>query len=312
MADQFRLITHETQLLMQDPRLWANLPVNLDWLPYKQIPDAYTLKDYELRPIEPPAGSRIGEHAWGVQTAKAETERDIISFRYQFGFNKTDMRIAARNNYALLRENLRVGTVTMNKWIASLLFQGSHARDRVNISGMLDVGEDIAGAAGAWDTVTVPLQHVAEGFGDLLANHYAPPYLMILSWNLAPGFAALNNAAGNASERELAERLYQTTVATFAHNGTSAATATVGWQIYPLPPATGDDGVFLMFQNSPENFYMGQVSNGIEISPLIFNPRQNMYEVFMEWRGTPVFRGATVDTAGSAEYIVFEPDVNLA
>ncbi|GAG02632.1 unnamed protein product, partial [marine sediment metagenome] len=47
-------------------------------------------------------------------------------------------------------------------------------------------------------------------------------------------------------------------------------------------------------------------------SPLVFNPRANHYEVFMEWRGTPVFRGATVDTAGSAEYIVFEPDVNLA
>ena len=312
MPSQFRLTASETQLLMQDPRIWANLPVDLGWLPYKQIPDAYTLKDYELRPIEPPAGSRLGEHAWGVQTAKAETERDIISLRYQFGFNKTDMRIAARNNYALLRENLRAGTVTINKWIAKILFQGTEAIDRVNISGMLDVGEDIAGSAYTWNTAAQPTLCVLEAVTDLLDNNYAPPYQMIMSWNLFPGFAALHDAAGAFSHAELAERNYQATVATYAHNGTSAITAGLGWQIYPLPAAATTDGIFIMCKVDPENFYMGQVSSGIEISPLVFNPRANHYEVFMEWRGTPVFRGATVDTAGSAEYIVFEPDVNLA
>jgi hypothetical protein len=37
----------------------------------------------------------------------------------------------------------------------------------------------------------------------------------------------------------------------------------------------------------------------------------NNYTYNMEWRGTPVFRNATT-SAGSAEYIVFEPDVDLA
>lgn len=309
---QYRLTTRETELILNDSRIWANLPVDLTWCPFKPIPDAYKAKDYELRPIEPPAGSKLGEHSWGVSTSRTETERDIMSYRYHFNFNKTEMKIAQRNGYELLKDQLRVGVHTMNKWIAKLLFQGTELRDRMNISGMLDVGEDIAGSAYTWNTAAQPTVCVLEAVTDLLDNSYSPPFTMIMSWNLFPGFAALHNAAGAFSHAELASRNYQATVGTYAHNGTSAIVAGLGWNIYPLPAAATTDGIFIMCKVDPENFYMGQVSAGVEISPLVWSPETNSYTVYLEWRGTPVFRGATVDTAGSAEYIVFEPDVNLA
>ena len=312
MVDQYRLTTSETQLILNDSRIYANLPVDLSWCPVKPLPDAYKAKDYELRPFEPPAGSRIGEHAWGVTTSRTETERPIMSYRDMYSFNKTDLRIAQRNGYAMVVDALAVGAQIMNKTIASLLFQGTQiARDRVDISGMLDVGEDIAGSAYTWNTAAQPTLFVLEAVTDLLDNNYAPPYKMILSWNLKPGFGALHNAAGSVSHEQLAAQNYDATVATYAHNGLTAQVAGTGWVHYPLPAAPTNDGVAIMCQVSPENFYMGQVSNGVEISPLEFDPATNMYRTFMEWRGTPVFRGATTGTAGSAEYIVFEPDVNF-
>jgi len=313
MPTQYRLTEAETQLILNDSRLYADLPVDLSWCPVRQIPDALEVMDYELTPIEPPAGSMLGEHAWGVATARTQTKRNVVSYRYEFSFPKTELAIAQRNGYELIKDNLAVGMKTMNKWIASLLFQGTQTRDRVNISGMLDLGEDIAGSAYIWDTAGQPTLCVLEAVTDLLDNHYAPPYKMIMSWNLYAGFNALHNAAGSVSHADLASKNYQATVATYAHLGTSAfGTGGTGWQIYPLPAPGADDGRFIMFQNSPENFYMAQVTNGVEISPLTFEPETNMYRTFMEWRGTPVFRGATVDTAGSAEYIVFEPSINLA
>lgn len=309
---QYRLTTAETDLILNDSRLYADLPVDLTWLPVKPIADAYKVKDYELRPIEPPAGSKLGEHAWGVSTARTETERNIISLRYEFTFHRTDLSIARANGYEMVRDNLVVGTHTMNKWIAKILFMGTIGADRVNISGMIDVGEDIAGSAYTWDTAAQPTLCVQEAVTDLLDNNYAPPYMMILSWNLKPGFGALHNAAGSLSHEQLAATNYDATVATYAHSGTTAfGSSSSGWNIYPLKPAA-DDGVFIMFQPGEQNFFMAQVTNGIEISPPVFNPENNSYTTYMEWRGTPVFRGATADSAGSAEYIVYEPSVNLA
>jgi len=308
----YRLTTAETQLILNDSRLFANLPVDLSWLPVKQIPDAYKVKDYELTKIEPPAGSKLGEHAWGVNTSRSETERNIISLRYEFSFHRTDLAIAKANGYEMVRDNLVVGTHTMNKWIARILFMGTIGQDRVNVSGMFDVGEDIAGTAYKWDTAGQPTVFVQEAVTDLLANGYAPPYKMVLSWVLKPGFGALHNAAGSLSHEQLAATNYDCTVATYAPTGTTAfGSSSSGWNIYPLTP-TADDGVAFVFQPGEQNFYMAQVTNGIEISPLTYDPNTNMYKTFMEWRGTPVFRGATADGAGTAEYIVYEPSVNLA
>lgn len=306
---QYRLTTNETELILNDSRIYANLPVDLTWCPVKQLPDAVKAKDYELKSFEPPAGSKLGEHAWGVTTSRTETERPIMSYRYQFSFNKSELAIARRNGYEMVVDALAVGMETMNKTIASLLFQGTQTRDRMAISGMLDVGEDIAGSAYTWNTAAQPTLCVLEAVTDLLDNAYAPPYKMIMSWNLKPGFGALHNAAGSVTHEQLAATAYDATVATYAHNGTTAITAGTGWIHYPLPAAT--TGVFIMAQVSPENFFMGQVSQGVEISPLVFEPATNEYVTFMEWRGTPVFRGATTGTAGSAEYIVYEPNVAL-
>lgn len=312
MAQYNRLTARDTELILNDSRIWANLPVDLSWLPTRQLPDAVTVKDYELTRIEQPAGSQFGEHAWGVSTARAETERLVMSLRYKFSWNKTDRAIAARNGYQLVADGLNVGAKTMNLKIAQLLFQGvTIAKDRVDISGMLDVGEDVNAALDTikWNTALKPLDHFMAGTGDLLDNLYAPPYTMICSWNLWPGLAQ-QSAANGRSHRTIGTEDFQIERFVFAHNGTDAI-GTGGPTIYPLPPATADEGVWLLCQVSEENFFMGQISQGIEISPPEFDRDTNTYVVFMEWRGTPVFRGATVATAGSAEYIVFEPDVDL-
>jgi hypothetical protein len=60
------------------------------------------------------------------------------------------------------------------------------------------------------------------------------------------------------------------------------------------------------------NFYLAEVSNGIETSVRDFVDENNNYTYDMEWRGTIVFRGATTGSASSAPYIVGEPDVDLA
>ena len=230
---QYRLTTAETDLILNDSRLYADLPVDLSWLPVQQIQDAYKVKDYQLRPIEPPAGSKLGEHAWGVSTARTETERNLISLRYEFSFHKTDLNIARKNGYQMVRDNLVVGTHTMNKWIAKILFMGTEGRDRVNVSGMFDVGEDIAGSAYTWDTAGQPSLWVHEAVTDLLDNHYAPPYKMALSWSLKPGFGAIHNAASGVSHEQLAATNYDATVATYAHAGTTAfGSASSGWNIY--------------------------------------------------------------------------------
>lgn len=301
---QYHMTDAEMTLLLNDSRIYADLPVDLSWIPTRQIPDARIVKDYEVVRIRPPAGSQWGEHSWGVATARTETERQLISLRYTWEFNKTHLRIAKRNNYALLKDNLAVGAKTMNVKLAQLWLQGStDSTDRVPVAGMLDVGEAIAGAADAWNTATNPVAFIGEGFSALIANDYAPPYTLIASWNLAVGMGTLNAAAGQTHKAIIVDA-YNIERIIYAHNGDDTAQ-----HIYPLPAAV-DDGVFIMCQVSPENFYMAQASQGIEISPLVFNPANNNFVVHMEWRGVPVFRGAD-GTADSAGYIVHEDNVDF-
>ena len=319
---QYRYTSTDSTLFLNKSRVFANLPADLTWVPVKQLPDAKVIKDYELTKVGIPIGSVIGEAALGVMTSRLETERNVLSLRYEFTFNKTELAIAQRNGYSLVNDALNVGAIQMNKKIAQLLFQGTYIpNDRVNISGMLDVGTDVTTSGWDlsvqyWSTATKPVFHCAAGFRDLITAHYAPPYHWILSYSLLPGLAALNNAANPKSHREICRDGYQIEGFHFYHADTVSNTGekpgTGGPEIYPLPLTGGQDGVWLMCQVSPENFFMGQMTNGIEISELTFDRKTNSYSVFMEWRGAPVFRGATVDTAGTAEYILWEDRVDLA
>ena len=312
------LTAQETYLIDNAARAPAELPVDMSWLPVTQVSDALTYKDYTLIRTAPGAGSLMGETSYGVATAKAETERNFISFRAHYLINKTELRMAQRSGYDIIAMNSKMIRSNMQLQLAKLVLQGSDAEWRVNISGMLDVGEDVDATLDAilWDTATKPLVHVAAGFSDLKANYFAPPYDMILSSNLQAGFLALNNAANPRSHQEIAVATYlQGGSVYFMDNGTSAFGAG-GYKFLPLPAATADDGVWLMFSNrnamGEGNFFLAQVTNGIEVTTADRLDENNNYRIDFEWRGTPVFRGATVATAGSAPYIVFEPDVDLA
>ena len=310
MAD-YRLTDADTSLIFNDPRLYANLPVDLSWCPVVKIQDTITIKDYTMTAIEGPAASALGTHAMGVSSSKTETERDVMSLRYKFEFNKSEMAIAQAKGYAMVQSNLRVGMEHMNKVIARVLFQGALAHERMNISGMLDVGEDTAGVADAWDTATKPVAYFMELFNDMVANSYAGPYTLILSWNLLAGMKSLNAAGGQSHEAIIRPFLEgpngEAGKIVYADNGAYALTNPL-----PLPAATVTDGVAILCAPNSENMHMAQITNGVEISPLEFDRDTNTFSTFIEWRGTPVFRGATTASAGSAPYIVFEPDVNLA
>lgn len=276
------------------------------------------LKDYELTRPDMPLGTKYGEASMGVSVGRVETERPIMSYRSHVNFSRTEMAIAQRNGYAMVTEAIQEVIAQTELMVAQLFFQGSTPdRDRVNISGAFDVGEDTDATLDGetWNTATKPVVHIGAGFSDMIANYYAPPFTLVLSWNLAYGMGALNNAANPRTHEEIIRAAYGIERIVYGHNPAASAThayGSGGMRIYPLPPPAADDGVWALFKVSPENFYIAQVTNGIEVSEMQFDPATNMYTTYVEWRGTPVFRGATTGTAGTAEYIIFEPDVDLA
>ena len=117
--------------------------------------------------------------------------------------------------------------------------------------------------------------------------------------------AALHNGAADLSSEELIKRNYGVTGVSYADLGADALLVT-----NPLPAAGADDGYFIACAPNPQNFYMAQVTNGVEITiPQEINRDTNMFSAYMEWRGTPVFRGAAATTG---LYITYENSVDLA
>ena len=300
----YRLTTADTNLILADPRIYANLPVDLGFCPTQQIPDAFDILDYELNKIEAPSGSQYGQFAVGVQTSKKETTRPIMSFRYKFEFNKSELAIARRNQYEMIVANLNVGMQHMNTQIGQLLFQGNVAQETV--LGMIDVGEDMnhtVAIAQDWDDAGGPVVYAFAAMEELLGNGYAPPYHWILSYNLMPGMSALHNGAADLSSEGIIKKNFGVTGVTYADLGTDVPLTS-----YPLP-ASGDDGYFIACKPDPQNFYMAQVTNGVEITlPEGIDRDTNTYTAYMEWRGAPVFRGAA---SGTGLYITYENSVDL-
>ena len=310
-----RLTPTQVQLIESQPGFYAELPLDMGFLETVQIPDALEYTDYTLQRVERPAGSLMGEHSWGVATSMDTATRPIISYRYTYQLSKTELKIASRNGYDIIGKNVQVMRSQLQRTIAQLWCQGAKAEDRVTVLGAFTLGEDTDATLDgeAWDTATKPLVHIAAGYSDLKENLYAGPYSMLMSDNLQAGMLALNNAANPRTHEEIALNGYLKGGATYyMPNGTDAVGAG-GPTIYPLQAATTDDGVWLMFapRNSVGelNFWMAQVTSGIEVNVPNTLDENNMYSVDVEWRGTPVFRGA--DAAAEATYLIYEPDVDL-
>lgn len=311
-----RLTTAETQLIESQPGFYAELPLDMGFLPTVQIPDTLEYTDYIMRRVERPAGSVMGEHSWGVATSKTPYTRPILSYRYTYQLSKTELSMAARAGYDIIGKNVQVMRSQMQRTVAQLFFQGTKAADRVIVLGAFTLGEDTDATLDAiyWDTATKPIVHVAAGFSDLITNLYARPYSMVMSSNLEAGMLALNNAANPRSHEEIALNSYLKGGQVYYMPNGDDAVGAGGPTIYPLQAAGSDEGVWMMFapRNSigELNFWLAQVTNGIEVSVPSALDENKMFTVDVEWRGTPVFRGA--DSAGEALYIVYEPDVDLA
>ena len=316
-----QLMSREVELIDNQARRPAEQPLDFSFIPKVKIPETLVIKDYTMLRVEPPRGSPMGEHAHGVSSGKTETERPIITYRYTYTLNKTEFRMAAKNGYDIIGKNSMMMRSAMEHNIMALILQGTGATtttDLPDISGMLDVGEDVdAGltAGHKWATATKPVVHIKAGFDDLQTNLYYGPFSLILSRNLESSMYDLNNAANPRTHEEIIRNGFVKGGIYYFSNGASAYGAG-GYTINPLPAATTTDGVWIMFApkngDGEDNFYLAEVSNGIETTVPGELDENNNYTISMEWRGGPVFRNATTATAGSAEYIVYEPDVDLA
>lgn len=301
------VLSEWTQTILADPRMYANLGVDLSWVPTRQIPQTKVVKDYELKRTEPVEGSLLGSNVTMLQTTLEETLRPVLSWRAGVSINAIELEMAQAGGYDMLQNVLMPPLDTLNNQTAQMVFQGSlAARDKVNIGGMFDLGEDTNSGLDddPWDTAGSPFTHLKEGVKDLISNGYEPPYTWVMSYDLFTGFHSLHNAAGGLTEANLAfgtgldppaARYLDRTV--FAQHGTDANNI-----VYPLPAAANDDGVWIMCKVAPENFFLG-IIEPLRTLPWEYNRQNNSWDTIMSTRLTFVVRdGAS---------IVYEPDVDL-
>lgn len=294
--------------LLTDPRVYAELPAPIDWVPSKRIPNADVVTDYELRRTDPIEGHRHGAGVTYVQAGIEPTSRAAVYHRVGVSINADLLDMANQAGYQLFTNSMIPVLKQFQMQKAQIVCQGTTAaRDNVTVNGLIDLGEDTDSALDddVWDTAGNPMTHVKEGVKDLIANGYEPPYTWIMSYNLFTGFYSLHNAAGGLTEANLAfgtgipepaQRFIDRAV--FFSNGTDASKV-----IYPLPAAANDDGVWIMCKPGVENFYIGEMVPLRTLS-WVYNRDNNSYDSILENKWTLVVRD------GNAA--VYEPDVDLA
>jgi hypothetical protein len=303
----YQILSEWTTQILTDPRMYAELPVDISWIPTKPLPDAKIVKDYELQRTEPIEGSLFGSSVTYVSTSMEETTRPVLTWRAGVSVNKNELNMAKEHGFDMLKNFLLPPLRTLNMQTAQLIFQGTTAaRDKVAIDGMIDLGTDTDAGLDddPWDTAAEPIEHVVAGVKDLIDQGYMPPYTMIMSADLLTGYHALHNAAGGLTEAMLAAGvgLNSTSIryidrAVFAAHGTDASHV-----VYPLPAATTDDGVWILCKVAPENFYLG-IIEPLNTLPWEYNRANNSYDTIMQTRLTFVVR--------DGNSIVYEPDVDL-
>lgn len=270
------------------------------WIPRKKVPHAYATEWFTLNRVTRPQSSKFGRPGMGVRTARTAAEANSVYFRFDITWDFTEVEMARNAGVPIQTEDVRTARRQMEMEISRLVYQGLD--DDVYIAGLLDSGEDTDSGLDddLWDTVGEPIEHANQGTKDLIANHFPPPYIWVLSWNLWGGLAIKHNAAVDLSTREYIAKAYQVAPIYFEQNGTSTDLI-----VYPLPPATTDDGVWLMLKPAMENFRLEEMTDGIElhIDPKL-DQDDMVYRAIMLWHGTLAIV--------QASSIVFEPDVDLA
>lgn len=298
MATQ-RLTDNEVSLVLPDRVPYAELGADWrNWCPVKTIPDAEVIKGYVNTRVGPPATSKYGDLSVGVATSSNEVSANLVWARYKVEFGRTEVAEARRNGYDGLQDTVVNATRQMNRFIAKLIFKGLD--DNVAINGLFDSGEDGDNSLDEtyWDTPPNPLTHLRAGVKDMIANGFAPPYVMFMDYGLYPGWFDFHDTSSDMSHDAVARRDYLSNVY-FYEGGTDSGT-----KIYPLPGPTTDDGVWMLVKPDINNFMIAEtqppslkMNQGLDLDT-------NSYRGYIEWRGTLLIK-----RAGS---IVYEPDVDLA
>lgn len=299
----YRLRSEEVSVILtaaDDPLYWVTR--YRDWVPIETIPEAKLAKTYILTKFAEPKSSFDGVDAEGVATARTEDSVNLTWYRYKFAFHRTEVASARRAGVPLQTENIRMAMRNMHLRIARLIYQGSMAWDAVSINGMIDDGEDVDAGLddNAWNTAGEPVNHMLEGFSDIIDNTVPGPYTVIISSNLLPGFATKHNAAVDLSSAEYCRKAFQISNIYYEAHG---AADEDGLTIYPLPAAAADDGVWIMCAPKPSNFVLFEVfPPTIHMNPVLNRDTQSFHG-YIEWLGA-----FHVKQVGS---IVYEPDVDL-
>lgn len=295
------LTDNEVTSFIKEANMYLELSPNYkSWAPIKSIPDGYTHKWYTLEKVPVAAGSKDGRDYKDVQTARAESSASIISYRYGFSIPRVAVDMARQAGVPIWAENVAVSLKHMENTIAHLALEGSYTWDPVAINGLRDGGTDVGAIPDAlmWDTITKPLGHIAEASKQLTNNGVSPTNLVwIMSSNLYPGLMA-KYGAGDPSHMELA-KAYGVSQFVFLPIGASTELTT-----YPIATATADDGVWFVYPNSQEYWYIAEVMPPtVTLNPTL-NVKDNCYEGYIEWRGTVAVVHATA--------VIYFPECDLA
>lgn len=285
----YRLTTEEVKAITQATDMYVEAKSNYRTLvPVVTVPAAYTDQWGVLSRFEVPKGSKDGRDFVEVSTARTDCTANQISYRYKFNIPRIEVEMARRAGRAIWTENIQVGMKQMDMQIAHLIMQGNQTWDPVVVPGMRSAvggGTNVDGTGGVynaamWNTATSAIIHIAGGSLAMRTAGFDPPFSLIMSWNLYPGYQ-MKYGAGDPSQSVLARDMYEINDAKFLPIGTSTVS-----RIYPIAQASSDDGCWFMFKKDPSVVRLAETGPPSLTLETELNREYNCYEGYLEWRGT--------------------------
>jgi len=285
----YRLTTEEVKAITQATDMYVEAKSNYRSLvPVVTVPAAYKDSWGVLSKFEVPKGSKDGKDFVEVATARTEDTAPQISYRYKFSIPRIEVEMARRAGRPIWTENIQVAMKQLDQTLAHLIIQGAFTWDPVAVPGFRTAtygGTNVDGTGGVynaayWNTATSALIHIAGGSLALRTAGFEPPFSLIMSWNLYPGYV-MKYGAGDGSQAELIRTMYEINDAKFLLIGTST-----NLNVYPIAAASSDDGCWFMFKKDPSVVRLAETGPPALTLETELNREFNCYDGYIDWRGT--------------------------
>lgn len=272
-----------------------------NWCPIKTIPARYYSTFYTVERAGRPEVSKDGRLSREVSVARAESTVNLAVLKYKFFIPRIEVEAARAVGYPQWAETLAVYRQQFEQEVSHLLYEGMSSP--ITIVGLRGGGTDVGATtdlnAVKWNTATSPLTHCAAAYGVLNTAGFSPPYTWALSSNLDPGNKALYGTGFAANHEALARDNYGVERIQYEGIGT-----TTQKNIYPLAPATGDDGIWFMTKPEMGNFRLVETGPPEMALDPTYDPEYDAFVAYMRWHG-----GVEIVHSTS---IVHELEVDLA